>query len=81
MSQDFFGDALWAVQCTRHFPSIDEQNITPYLRKFVLGFLDDILIFSKTPEEHKEHAKEVLEVLRNNNFLQNAASVNSTRQK
>ena len=44
-------------------------------------FFGDIHIYRKSPEEHKEHAEEVLEVLRNNNFLQNSASVNSTRQK
>lgn len=35
-----------------------------YLDKSVIVFLDDILIYSKTIEEHKIHVKEVLETLR-----------------
>ena len=35
-----------------------------YLDKFVVVFIDDILIYSKTEEEHKEHLKIVLQKLR-----------------
>ena len=35
-----------------------------YLDKFVVVFIDDILIYSKSEEEHKEHLKIVLQVLR-----------------
>jgi hypothetical protein len=37
-----------------------------YLDKFVVVFIDDILIYSKTEEEHKEHLRLVLEKLRAN---------------
>src|SRR6266511_5232245 len=40
------------------------QVLRKYLRKFVLEYLDDIIIYSKTFEEHKEHVKLVFEVLR-----------------
>lgn len=33
------------------------------LRKFVLVFFDDILVFSKTWEEHLKHLDEVLSIL------------------
>ena len=36
----------------------------PYLDRFVVVFIDDILIFSKTPEEHEEHLRIVLQTLR-----------------
>lgn len=35
-----------------------------YLYKFVMVFLDDIMIYSRNKEEHDYHLKLVLEVLR-----------------
>ncbi|GBG86952.1 hypothetical protein CBR_g44405 [Chara braunii] len=39
-----------------------------YLDKFVIVYLDDILIFSKTVEEHVAHLDEVLSLLRQHKF-------------
>ena len=36
----------------------------PFIGKFVLVYLDDILIFSKSAEEHAQHLTQVLELLR-----------------
>ncbi|GKC78493.1 putative reverse transcriptase domain-containing protein [Tanacetum coccineum] len=36
----------------------------PYLDKFVIFFIDDILIYSRNKKEHKEHLKEILELLK-----------------
>ncbi|XP_047176536.1 uncharacterized mitochondrial protein AtMg00860-like [Vigna umbellata] len=36
----------------------------PFLDKFVVVFIEDILIYSKTREEHVNHLQAVLEVLR-----------------
>jgi hypothetical protein len=35
-----------------------------YLDKFVVVFIDDILVFSKNEEEHEEHLRLVLQKLR-----------------
>jgi hypothetical protein len=37
-----------------------------YMEKFVIMFLDDILIYSKKKEEHEQHLRMVLQVLREN---------------
>jgi len=36
----------------------------PFLDKFVVVFIDEILIYSKTHEEHTEHMRIVLGILR-----------------
>ncbi|GKB62998.1 putative reverse transcriptase domain-containing protein, partial [Tanacetum coccineum] len=36
----------------------------PFLDKFVIVFIDDILIYSKNKKEHEEHLKAVLELLK-----------------
>jgi len=36
----------------------------PFLDKFVVAFIDDILIYSRTREEHAEHLRTVLNILR-----------------
>lgn len=41
----------------------------PLLDKCVLVYLDDILIYSKTPEEHAQHLRQVLELLRQNKLF------------
>jgi hypothetical protein len=38
----------------------------PYLEKFVIVFIDDILIYSKDKAEHAEHHRIVLQTLREN---------------
>jgi len=40
----------------------------PYLNKFVVVYIDDILVFSKSHEEHLEHLRIVMQILRDNDF-------------
>lgn len=41
----------------------------PYLGKFVVVFLDDILVLSTTRKEHKEHLRLVFELLRQHSLF------------
>jgi len=43
------------------------RSLHAYLDRFVVVFIDDILIYSKSEEEHVEHLKIVLQVLKENN--------------
>lgn len=42
--------------------------LLPFIDDFVIVYLDDIMIFSKTHEEHLKHAKQVIDVLKKENF-------------
>ena len=39
-----------------------------YLDKFVIVFIDDILVYSKNEEEHDEHLAKILRFLRENHL-------------
>jgi hypothetical protein len=49
-----------------YFMYLMNKVFMEYLDKFVVVFIDDILIFSKTEEEHVKHLRMVLEKLRSN---------------
>ncbi|XP_071920658.1 uncharacterized protein [Coffea arabica] len=46
------------------FMDLMHRVFKPYLDRFVVVFIDDILVYSKTCEEHEEHLSVVLQTLR-----------------
>lgn len=48
------------------FQALMNDMFREYLGKFVLAYLDDILIFSRTHDEHIQHIKIVLDILKAN---------------
>ncbi|GJU64758.1 putative reverse transcriptase domain-containing protein, partial [Tanacetum coccineum] len=46
------------------FMDLMNRVCKPYLDKFVIIFIDDILIYSKSEEEHEKHLKLILELLK-----------------
>nr|GFC28978.1 putative reverse transcriptase domain-containing protein [Tanacetum cinerariifolium] len=46
------------------FMDLMDRVYKPYLDKFVIVFIDDILIYSKDEKEHEEHLKAILELLK-----------------
>ena len=53
------------------FMQLMNEVLKKYLRKFIIVYLDDILIFSKTLDEHLLHIHRVLERLKEEKLLIN----------
>ncbi|KZV49616.1 hypothetical protein F511_26047 [Dorcoceras hygrometricum] len=53
------------------FQAIMNEVLRQYLRRFVLVFFDDILIYSKSLKEHLQHLRCVMELLQTNQLLLN----------
>lgn len=57
------------------FQTTMNKVFQPYLRKFVAVFFEDILVFSRSLEEHVKHLQIVLQTLKSNKFLQSFQNV------
>ena len=60
--------AFGLTNASASFHNVMIDVFTKHLGKFVLVYLDDILIFSKSPEEHAEQLSKVLKLLRKHNL-------------
>nr|GFC70043.1 putative reverse transcriptase domain-containing protein [Tanacetum cinerariifolium] len=50
------------------FMDLMNRMCKPYMDKFVIVFIDDILIYSKNKEEHEEHLRTILKLLKKEEF-------------
>ena len=51
------------------FQRMMNRILAPYLNQFVQVYLDDIIIYSKTVEEHYSYIRKILELLRRNKLI------------
>ena len=56
------------------FMDLMSRVFSPYLDKFAIVFIDDILVYSGSPEEHAEHIRTVLQILRERQLYTNLVS-------
>ena len=59
------------------FMDLMNRAFRPFLDKFVIVFIDDILVYSKSAEDHEQHLRSVLETLRREQLYAKFSSVNS----
>ena len=63
------------------FQAIMNHILAPLLRKCVVVFIDDILIYSKTLEEHEKHIEMVFELLKQHQFKVRLSKCSFTKQE
>jgi len=56
-------DVIHTTNASTTFMRVMNDIFIPFLDDFVLAYLDDILVFNRTWEDHVSHVKNVLNVL------------------
>ena len=51
------------------FTRLMTHILDPFIHQFVIVYLDDICIYSKSPEEHLDHIRQILMALRKNKLF------------
>ena len=53
------------------FCTLTNKVLEPFLNHFVVVYLDDIVVYSQTMDEHVEHLRQVFQALRSNELYVN----------
>ena len=61
---EFLVIPFWLTNAPTTFMDLMNRVFRPYLDQFVVVFIDDILVYSRDEQEHKQHLKIVLQTLR-----------------
>jgi hypothetical protein len=63
------------------FQSLMYSSLSPYIGKFAVLYIDDILIYSKTEDEHYHHIEQILKALQTHNLKAKLAKCNFIKQE
>jgi hypothetical protein len=63
------------------FQCLMNEVLNPFLRKFVLVFLDDILVYSPALEQHVDHLRQVLDKLREHQVFMKLSKCSFAKQQ
>jgi hypothetical protein len=66
-------DAIWLEKCSFNIYALNESCLRAFIGKFIVVYFDDILIYSKSFDEHLDHIRQVLVVLREEKLYGNIA--------
>ena len=66
---EFFVMSFGLTNAPAIFMDLMNRVFQPYLDQFVIVFIDDILLYSKSHEEHSQHLGTVLQVLQSHKLF------------
>lgn len=78
---EFLEMPLGLTNASATFQGLMNEIFWPFLRKFVLIFFDDILVYSSTREDHLIHLQMTLVILRKNKYMLNGRNVASEKAR
>ena len=69
------------VNAQATFQRIMDNTLSEFLWKFVVVYLDDVIVFSKSREDHQRHLNLIQEKLKNAGIILNKENVNILKRQ